>query len=286
MCTKMKWQKGKCQSEKNANGREWAMERTTERDTEKGRGRKITFQQCPQNQKRKKTFHPINHLPSLRYHQQIHEQHGTAIFALAFGFRHPQTLAPFLQFGLMYLLAFLMQSRFFFSQRSGKITLLMFFVVLFSLSSIAFDFPTEFSALFDSCGVIINLNNEIPKWNPIYNSSEHDVQTNREAAVYLLLCNFIWAIVSVCARPFRSFTRQISTRPISFWGFRNDTRKFVHRLILCYQKLSLWKYAENYFPFGLELFAQTKTTRPWARSVCAHANTRSFRNFGRWHFTV
>lgn len=52
-----------------------------------------------------------------------------------------------------------------------KIALSFYVSVFFMFGFIALDFPTEFSALFDSCGVIINLNNEIPKWNPIYNSS-------------------------------------------------------------------------------------------------------------------
>lgn len=158
------------------------------------RERKITFQQCPQNQK-EKTFHPINHLlsPSLSFSPLTSTDsraHGTAIFVLAFGFPSSSNSCTVCAVWLDVFACILNAITFFFSQRSGKITLLMFFVVLFSFSSIAFDFPTEFSALFDSCGVIINLNNEIPKWNPIYNSSEHDVQTNRGLCI-CFLCNFI-----------------------------------------------------------------------------------------------
>lgn len=97
----------------------------------------------------------------------------------------------------------------------------------FSFGFIALDFPTEFSALFDSCGVIINLNNEIPKWNPIYNSF---------------------------AVPAFSFSFSLSMQYIcflcKFLTLKSSPKNRAHKmfqLIFCYQKLSLWNNAQNYF---------------------------------------
>ena len=140
--------------------------------------------------KRKKTFHPINHLLSLRYHQQIREHTERQFLCARIWFPSSSNSCTVCAVWLDVFACILNAITFFFSHRSGKITLLMFFAVLFSFSSIAFDFPTEFSALFDSCGVIINLNNEIPKWNPIYNSSEHDVQTNRGLCICFCAISF------------------------------------------------------------------------------------------------
>lgn len=112
----------------------------------------------------------------------------------------------------------------------------------FSFGFIALDFPTEFSALFDSCGVIINLNNEIPKWNPIYNSFAVPAFSLSLSMQYIrFLCKFLTVKSSPKNRAHKMFQL--------IFCYQNFHFEIMHKTIFFGWKFSSLLFCDRYFAF-------------------------------------
>lgn len=119
----------------------------------------------------------------------------------------------------------------------------------FSFNFIAFDFPTEFSALFDSCGVIINLNNEIPKMESNLQFS-HLLKNRMDKPKKNMSLRNCYLLFGTMLMP-----------------CTNTTPKWMFWLIFCYQKLSLWNMHETIF-FRQSLPPYTKPLTGFSECVC------------------